>query len=115
MSDTKNEVTTELKKELQSAIESDDDKQMRKIFCKILLNTIELDIKTTVTSNSPKSIHTTINLLAGDINTTMHSDFASDPQGVADFHKEQVNKAEQIIARNVNTLKDMIHMLMDMR
>ena len=71
-----------------------------------------MKITKTVTSTSPKSIHTTINLLEGDITTSMHAEFAPDPQNVANFHKEQVNKAEQIIERNVNTLKNLANTLM---
>ena len=106
---------TEIQKEFENAVESGEENKILTVFRKIFLNAIELKITTTVTSTSSKSIHTTINLLEGDITTTMHSEFASDPQTVANFHKEQVNKAEQIIERNVNTLKNLASTLMDMR
>lgn len=106
---------TEIQKEFESAVESGDENKIFTAFRQFFLNTIELKISTTVTEDSPRSIHTTINLLEGDITTTMHSEFAADPQTVANFHKEQVNKAEQIIERNVKTLKDLANTLMDMR
>jgi len=50
--------------------------------------------------------------IKGAITTTMHTEFAPDPQNVAIFHKEQVDKAEQIIERNINTLKNLANTLM---
>ncbi len=106
---------TEIQNEFESAVESGEENKIFTTFRKILLNAIELKITTTVTEDSPKSIHTTINLLEGDITTSMHLEFASDPQTVANFHKEQVNKAEHIIERNVKTLKDLVNTLMELR
>ena len=110
-----NATKIEMQKEFESAVESGDENKILTLFRKAFLNAIELKISTTVTNTSPKGIHTTINLLEGDITTTMHSEFVSDPQAVADFHKEQVNKGEQIIQRNVDTLRKLADTLMDMR
>jgi hypothetical protein len=110
----KNEHVTksEIQKEFEGAVESGEESQILATLRKIFLNAIELKISTTITNTSPKSIQTTINLLEGDITTTMHTEFAPDPQNVAIFHKEQVDKAEQIIERNINTLKNLANTLM---
>lgn len=108
------ETKTEIQTEFEGAVNSGDENQILATLRKIFINTIELKIKTTVNNTSPKSIQTTINLLEGDITTTMHSEFAPDPKDVAEFHREQVNKAEQIIERNVNTLKSLAKTLMDL-
>ena len=105
---------TATQQEFADAVASGDENNILAAFRKAFLNAIELKITTTVTEKSPKSIQTTINLLDGDITTTMHQDFAPDPQSVANFHKEQVNKGEQIIERNVNTLKNLADTLMNM-
>ena len=112
----KNEPVTksEIQTEFEGAVASGDENQILGTLRKIFLNAIELKISTTITSTSPKCIHTTINLLDGDITTTMHTEFAPDPQNVAKFHKEQVDKAEQIIERNINTLKNLANTLMDL-
>ena len=94
-----------VKKALEAALGGDDPGKVSSALKRAFLNAIELTIKTTVTEEGPKAIETRINLLEGDIETTIHHDFAPDPEQVAEFHKAQVNKAEQIIEKNVNTLQ----------
>lgn len=106
---------TNLKKELEKALDDGDSSKITGLLKKAFLNTIELNIRTTVTEgNEPKEISTTINLLDGDIETNIHKDFMPDPEQVANFHKEQVNKAEEIIARNVNTIKSLTQSLIEL-
>ncbi len=103
-----------IKKEFEEAIKSGNRDSLVSALQKAFINTIELDIKTTVTHNGPEEIHSTINLLDGDIKTTIHNKFLPDPEQVATFHKEQVNKGEEIIERNVNTLKTLAKSLVDL-
>ena len=111
--DIQNEKTA-LKEEFEKAIKAGDQDGVAGTLRKFFINAIELKIKTTVTHNLPEEINTKINLLEGDISTTVHAKFAPDPEAVANFHKEQVNKAEQIIEKNVNTLKNLTKALMDL-
>ncbi len=104
-----------IKKDLEKALDTGDSTQITGLLKKAFLNAIELNIKTTVTEgNAPKEIVTKINILDGDIETSIHKDFMSDPEQAANFHKEQVNKGEEIIARNVNTLKTLGQSLMEL-
>jgi len=99
---------SDIKKDLEKALDAGDSTQISSLLKKAFLNTIELTIKTTVTEGkAPKEISTKINLLDGDIETTIHKDFMPDPEQAANFHKEQVNKGEEIIARNVSTIKNL--------
>lgn len=103
-----------MKKELEKALDSGDSLKISSLLKKAFLNAIELNIKTTVTEgNAPKEICTKINILDGDIETTIHKEFLSDPAQAANFHQEQVNKGEEIIARNVSTLKSLGQSLME--
>lgn len=106
---------TDLQNEFEEAVKKGDPAGIATTLRKIFINVIELKITTTVTKGSTEQISTTINLLEGDITTTMHKNFALDPKNVADFHKEQVVKAEQIIERNINTLKNLADALMELR
>ncbi len=77
-------------------------------------NLVKLEIKTEkIDDNNQKFIHTKIDLLQGDITTRIHKEFL---QGVDvyEFHKEQVQKAENIIANNVKTVKTMAESLFDL-
>ena len=112
MSSNEHVTKSKIQEEFEGAVKSGDENQILGTLRKIFLNAIELKISTTITNTTPKCIHTTINLLEGDITTTMHAEFAPDPQNVAAFHKEQVDKAEQIIERNINTLKNLANTLM---
>ncbi|OEU62361.1 MAG: hypothetical protein BBJ57_11520 [Desulfobacterales bacterium PC51MH44] len=106
---------TDLQNEFEAAVEKGDSGGIAATLRKIFINALELKITTTVTKGSTEQISTTINLLEGDITTTMHKNFVPDLQNVADFHKEQVVKAEQIIERNINTLKNLADALMELR
>ncbi len=78
---------------------------------------ITLEIKTIVTESQEaggKMISTKINLIEGDITTTIHSDFVKDKKAIADFHKDQISKAEQIIKQNVETVKSIADALLDL-
>ena len=90
----------------QDAIESGDNAKIKTVINKMFMKVVELKIITEV-DDSKEAIQTTINLLDGDITTKLHSKFAPDPQKVAEFHKEQVSKAEEIMKRNVDTLKSL--------
>lgn len=103
-----------VKKDLEAALNDGDSGKISSVLKKAFLNAIELNIKTTVTETDPKEMNTRINLLEGDIETTIHRDFAPDPEKVAAFHQTQVNKAEQIIEKNVNTLKSLGQALSDL-
>jgi hypothetical protein len=111
--DNKKEKQT-LKQELETAIETKDEDGITSTLRKVFMNVIELKITTTVTQKAPEKIHTNINLLEGDISTTIHAKFAPDPEAVANFHKDQVNKAEQIIEKNVDTLITLTKALSDL-
>jgi len=103
-----------VKEALESALEDRDSEKISSVLKKAFLNAIQLDIRTTLSEGDKKELHTEINLLEGDIKTTMHHDFALDPEKVAAFHQAQVNKAEQIIEKNVNTLKSLAGALIDL-
>ncbi len=103
-----------IKKEFEDAIQSGNREGLVSALQKAFVNTIELDIKTTVTNTGPEEIHTIINLLDGDITTTIHSKFLPDPEQAASFHKEQISKGEDIIEKNVNTLKTLAKALIDL-
>ena len=103
-----------VKKELETALNDGDSGKVSSVLKKAFLNVIELNIKTTVTEIDPKEMHTRINLLEGDIETKIHREFAPDPEKVAAFHQAQVNKAEQIIEKNLNTLKSLGQALTDL-
>ncbi len=106
---------SDIKKDLEKALDSGDTTQVTRLLKKAFLNTIELKIRTRITEgDGPKEIFTKINLLDGDIETTIHKDFIPNPEEAANFHKEQVNKGEEIIARNVNTLKNLAQSLIEL-
>lgn len=103
-----------LKKELEEAVGSGKQEDITSVFKKAFVNVLELKITTTVTEGTFEGISTTINLLEGDIHTTISKSYIPDAGSLADFHKEQVSKAEQIIERNVNTLKSLAQGLADL-
>lgn len=106
---------TGLKKDLEEAIEKGDSGKITTLLKKMFLNAVELNIKTTVTDQpGPKTISTKINIIDGDIETFLHKEFVPDAEKVTAFHKEQVNKGEEIIARNLNTLKTLGQSLMEL-
>ena len=74
---------------------------------------IKLEIRTEIITEGNPYIHTVINLVDGDITTKLHTNLVPDKMNVADFHKEQVQKAEEIIERNVNTIKSIGEWLID--
>jgi hypothetical protein len=97
----------ELKKQFEVAIKNNDEASAMSVLRQVFINAIELKINTKIIKGAEEKIETTINLLAGDITTEIHENFVPDRLEAAKFHQEQVNKAEQIIANNVETLKNL--------
>ncbi len=105
-----------LNKEFADALENGEKGSAMGVLRKAFINAVELKIKTTVKKGAggDEEISTKINLLEGDIETSLHEVFAENREKVAQFHQEQVNKAEQIIARNVQTLKELTKSVIDL-
>ncbi len=118
MSEENPKNATGLKKELEEAVASRDKEKIYQVLQKAFMNVVELKITTTVTEGklegNLEGIETTINLLEGDIRTVISKTYAPDSETVAIYHKEQINKAEQIIERNVNTLKSLARGLVEL-
>ncbi|OEU77630.1 MAG: hypothetical protein BA865_11515 [Desulfobacterales bacterium S5133MH4] len=118
MSEENPKNATGLKKELEEAVASRDKEKIYQVLQKAFMNVVELKITTTVTEGKLEGklegIETTINLLEGDIRTVISKTYAPDSETVAIYHKEQINKAEQIIERNVNTLKSLARGLVEL-
>ncbi len=114
MNDANKSVTNKAKNQTQSLNSSAAIYQWVQDLCNSI---ITLEIKTIVTESQEaggKMISTKINLIEGDITTTIHSDFVKDKKAIADFHKDQINKAEQIIKQNVETVKSIADALLDL-
>ena len=103
-----------LKDQFETALKADNRDGAMGALRQMFINAVELKIKTTVTKGQKEQIETTINLLEGDITSSIHEIFAPDRESIAKFHQEQVNKAEEIIARNVATLKDLTKAVIDL-
>ena len=77
---------------------------------------VNLKIQTIVTSSTDQNaqaIRTTINLVDGDIINEINKSLVKDLD-VFEFHKEQVNRGEAIIERNVNTVRALAEGLIDL-
>ena len=109
MNDANKPVTNKAKNQIQSLKSSTDICEWVKKVCE---DVVKLEIKTTMTESGDKMILTKINLLEGDITTTIHRDFVKDKTKIADFHKDQINKAEQIIKQNVETVQSIADALL---
>ena len=71
-----------------------------------LNNLLTLDIETKVVdSGAEKGITTRINLIDGDITNVFHKDYAGDPADLRKFHESQVAKSQEIIDKNIASLK----------
>jgi hypothetical protein len=69
---------------------------------------VELDITTNAT---PGSLHTKVNLLTGQIVSTVDPAFVSDKayQRLLEFHTNQIGAASQIVREQLRSLQDLLH------
>jgi hypothetical protein len=69
---------------------------------------VELDITTNAT---PGSLHTKVNLLTGQIISTVDPAFVSDKayQRLLEFHTNQIAAASQIVREQLRSLQDLLH------
>ena len=74
-------------------------------------NLFTLSVVTVVYDNElgNRELKTEVKLATGDITTRIHSDFINgDLAGLRDYHAEQVEKGQSIIAGHVRTLVDLL-------
>jgi hypothetical protein len=71
---------------------------------------VELNITTNAT---PGSLNTKVDLLSGQITSTVDPAFVSDKayQRLLDFHTNQINAASQIVREQLRSLQDLLHTL----
>ncbi len=104
-----------IKEKFGQAMKNNDQNEVQSLLREMFINAVELKINTSVCQqDDPEQIETTINLLEGDIKTTIHPNFISNMKDVKSFHQEQVNKAEQIVEKNISTLRSMTEAVLDL-
>ncbi len=82
----------------------------------LFTNLVNLEIKTAITTDKVhgmQTISTRIDLVQGDMVTTIHKDLA-EGLNVYEFHQAQVLKAEAIIEKNVQTVKALAEGLLEL-
>jgi hypothetical protein len=69
---------------------------------------VEIDI---ITNATPGSLHTKVNLLTGQIVSTVDPAFVSDKayQRLLEFHTNQIGAASQIVREQLRSLQDLLH------
>ena len=77
---------------------------------------VRLTIETTVESeDGAQSMTTTLDLLDGDISTTMHSEFVDGRYtGLREFHAAREQQGHEIIAANVRALRSLARLAIDL-
>jgi len=79
-----------------------------------LQNLVKLDIETIVDdTGATKGLKTEINLLSGDIKNKFSPTYAGAPEDVRNFHAAQVQKAQDIIDKNIATLKSLVEFVLE--
>ena len=75
---------------------------------------VTLKIETVVETNPARSALTTeIDLLQGDIRNTFDSKYAGTPEDIRNFHARQVEKGQEIIDRNIASLKSLVEFVIN--
>ena len=92
-------------KSLDGLAQASSDKDFAAKLAAIFEDAVNLTVTTKITEGD-EQIKTTINLLDGDITNEINKNYIAQDK-VADFHSQQVAKAEQIIQTNINTLKEL--------
>jgi hypothetical protein len=103
-----------MNREFATALQNNDKSGAMGVLRKAFINAVELKIETKITKGTNEQISTTINLLSGDIHTSLHEVFAEDREKIAQFHQGQVKKAEEIIATNLKILRDLTDAVRDL-
>ena len=79
-------------------------------------NLMTLKITTTVVSEVPKEIETTIDLVQGDISNSLNEAFLKDTdlQPIQEFHAGQIEKGQAIVKGNVEIIVELVKQLRDL-
>jgi hypothetical protein len=91
-------------------------KATQETIAKAIANVVELEIETKVTETGKpdRKMHTTINLVEGDISNSIDREFVvGELKELRAFHETQVLKAQQIIKDNLEALKTLWALVKD--
>jgi hypothetical protein len=75
---------------------------------------VEADKKASFTNNANvEGIHSTINLLQGDIRTEMSKNFHDNYQDLLKFHQTREKNGQEIIKNNIALVKELVETITD--